>query len=215
MLPNSALYRVRSALLLALVALTLASCGLPWGQSSARISALPDAKQVLRLTLDTANNTTGLALLDPAHSSGESSDQQALTLVYSGLMTYDASLRPVPALADHVTVSPDGLRYTFHIRNGARFSDGSPITSSDAAFSIARLILGHQPSGGWFFSALSGFEAATSGWATGSQVALHDDQVARQLGSGPLARAKPSSWLPFDYTWISSQDPSILHMLHQ
>ena len=92
MLPNSAPCGVRSALLLALVALTLASCGLPWGQSSARISALPDAKQVLRLTLDTANNTTGLALLDSRHSFGESSDQQALTLVYSGLMTYDASL---------------------------------------------------------------------------------------------------------------------------
>ncbi len=186
---KSSAFRARLMGILALVALILVGCDLPLGQSSVHIAALPDAKQVLRLAIDTADNTIGLPLLDPAGSSGENSDQQALTLIYSGLMTYDASLRPIPALADKVNVSHDGLRYTFHLRRGARFSDGSSITSADVAFSIARLILGQRKSSGWFFNALVGFLPAINGSLTSKPTILHDDQIARQLGSGPLARA--------------------------
>lgn len=43
-----------------------------------------------------------------------------------------------PGLAESWTVSDDGLTYTFKIRD-AKFSDGSPITSGDAAFSLLRI----------------------------------------------------------------------------
>ena len=43
-----------------------------------------------------------------------------------------------PGLAESWTVSPDGLTYTFKMRD-AKFSDGSPITSGDAAFSLLRI----------------------------------------------------------------------------
>ena len=43
-----------------------------------------------------------------------------------------------PGLAESWTVSDDGLTYTFKIRE-AKFSDGSPITAGDAAFSLLRI----------------------------------------------------------------------------
>lgn len=43
-----------------------------------------------------------------------------------------------PGLAESWTISDDGLTYTFKIRD-AKFSDGSPITADDAAFSLLRI----------------------------------------------------------------------------
>ena len=43
-----------------------------------------------------------------------------------------------PGLAESWTVSPDSLTYTFTMRD-AKFSDGSPITAKDAAFTIKRI----------------------------------------------------------------------------
>jgi peptide/nickel transport system substrate-binding protein len=44
-----------------------------------------------------------------------------------------------PDLAESWTVSPDGLVYTFKLRDGLKFSDGSPIKGSDIRFSLERL----------------------------------------------------------------------------
>jgi peptide/nickel transport system substrate-binding protein len=43
-----------------------------------------------------------------------------------------------PGLAEGWTVSPDALTYTFTMRD-AKFSDGSPVTAADAAFSLLRI----------------------------------------------------------------------------
>ena len=43
-----------------------------------------------------------------------------------------------PGLAESWTVSDDGLTYTFTMRD-AKFSDGSPITAADAAFTLLRI----------------------------------------------------------------------------
>jgi peptide/nickel transport system substrate-binding protein len=43
-----------------------------------------------------------------------------------------------PGLAASWEVSDDGLTYTFHLRD-AKFSDGSPITADDVAFSLERI----------------------------------------------------------------------------
>ena len=45
----------------------------------------------------------------------------------------------VPDLAESWTISEDGLTYTFTLREGLKFSDGTPLKSSDAKFSITRL----------------------------------------------------------------------------
>jgi peptide/nickel transport system substrate-binding protein/oligopeptide transport system substrate-binding protein len=45
----------------------------------------------------------------------------------------------VPGLAESWDVSPDGLAYTFHLRPGVRFHDGSPLTARDVVYTIERM----------------------------------------------------------------------------
>ena len=73
--------------------------------------------------------------------------------MYTAGTTFDASSRTVynrlvefkhgsteiePGLAESWTISDDGLTYTLKMRE-AKFSDGSPITATDAAFSLLRI----------------------------------------------------------------------------
>jgi peptide/nickel transport system substrate-binding protein len=44
-----------------------------------------------------------------------------------------------PDLAESWTVSPDAKTYTFKLRDGLKFSDGSPLTAQDVKFSLERL----------------------------------------------------------------------------
>jgi oligopeptide transport system substrate-binding protein len=78
--------------------------------------------------------------LDPqiTYSVEEGNIQRAL---FEGLVSPNPkNLSPEPAVAESWDVSPDGLRYTFHIRKAAVWSDGTPITSEDFLFSWARLL---------------------------------------------------------------------------
>lgn len=59
--------------------------------------------------------------------------------LFQGLTTLDAAARPVPGQAESWSVSPDGLRYTFRLRRGLRWSDGVPIDSGDFLWSFRRL----------------------------------------------------------------------------
>ncbi|TML50176.1 MAG: peptide ABC transporter substrate-binding protein, partial [Actinobacteria bacterium] len=46
----------------------------------------------------------------------------------------------VPLLANRWEISPDGLRYVFHLRDGLRWSDGTPLTAHDVEFGIKRVL---------------------------------------------------------------------------
>jgi len=53
---------------------------------------------------------------------------------FDSLYTVNLKGEWVPALATGYTVSPDGLRWTFTLRSGVRWSDGAPFTSADVKF---------------------------------------------------------------------------------
>ena len=60
------------------------------------------------------------------------SGYEAFYLTYSLLTEFDKDLNPAPAYADSWERSAD--RVTFHIRDGMKFSDGTPATSKDVCF---------------------------------------------------------------------------------
>ena len=75
--------------------------------------------------------------LDP-HLSGDTTSAGVVVEIYSGLVALNTDLQLVPDIADRWEISQDGLTYTFHIRENARFHDGKPITASDFKWSLER-----------------------------------------------------------------------------
>ncbi|WP_404401527.1 ABC transporter substrate-binding protein [Pelagibacterium halotolerans] len=59
--------------------------------------------------------------------------------IYEALTAIDRDLNVVPGLAESWEVSEDGLTYTFHLREGVTFHDGSEMTAEDVAASIRRV----------------------------------------------------------------------------
>ena len=72
--------------------------------------------------------------LDFTTTGGAAAPQALVGNVYETLVRIDASGTPVPHLAERV--ERDGGTFTFHLRNGVTFADGTPFTADDAAFSI-------------------------------------------------------------------------------
>ena len=65
-------------------------------------------------------------------------DRDLSTLTYAGLMGLSGSGTLVPVLAESYDLSADGKTYTFIIRTDAKFSDGTPVTSADVAFTVGK-----------------------------------------------------------------------------
>jgi peptide/nickel transport system substrate-binding protein len=59
-------------------------------------------------------------------------------LVYDTLFGTDESLRIKPQMVDRTVVSPDGMKYTFKLRDGLRWHDGKPVLSEDCVESLKR-----------------------------------------------------------------------------
>src|SRR5262245_19548343 len=56
-----------------------------------------------------------------------------------------------PELAESWTIAPDGLSADFHLRDGVKFSDGTPLTADDIVFSLTRAV-DQKSSWGFLFS---------------------------------------------------------------
>ena len=91
--------------------------------------------------------------MDPAWDY-ESFGGSVIELTLERLVYYDREkLAIVPQLAKGWDVSDDGLVYTFHINDKAKFNDGTPITAHAVKFSLDRLVLMNDPDGpAWMFS---------------------------------------------------------------
>lgn len=76
--------------------------------------------------------------LDPADvDDGESVN--TLTQICEGLVRFkNGTLEIEPCLAERYEISADGLTYTFHLREGVSFHDGSPLNAETAIWSFQR-----------------------------------------------------------------------------
>ncbi|GAC1404412.1 MAG: ABC transporter substrate-binding protein [Mycobacterium sp.] len=77
--------------------------------------------------------------LDPQKTSAYFSFE-VLENVFDTLVEPDANLEMRPALAESWDTSPDQLEWTFHLRHGVTFHDGSPFTADDVVYSYRRVI---------------------------------------------------------------------------
>src|SRR6266540_1328334 len=59
-------------------------------------------------------------------------------LVYDTLFGTDENLRVSPQMVDRTSVSADGMKYTFTLRDGLRWHDGGPVVSEDCVESLKR-----------------------------------------------------------------------------
>ena len=93
--------------------------------------------------------------LDPAYAYDTASEGVIWPGIYETLITYDGSVlsRYVPRLATTVPtlqnglISKDGLTYTFPIRQGVHFHDGTVMTPEDVRYSMLRFMLQDRDGG--------------------------------------------------------------------
>ena len=82
--------------------------------------------------------------LDP-HARPAADDLHVLNHLYEGLVRFqDDSLSVEPALARSWEVSADGLTYTFYLRTGVTFHDGTPFNADAVRFNVERMIAGNH-----------------------------------------------------------------------
>jgi PKD repeat protein len=100
--------------------------------------------------------------LDPSEAY-DSASGSILANTYETLVFYDRERTDslIPVLAEEVPsvsnggISPDGLTYTFKIRQGVTFHDGSSMDASDVVFSLNRLIVMDLAAGpAWMYTEL-------------------------------------------------------------
>jgi peptide/nickel transport system substrate-binding protein len=97
--------------------------------------ALPAAAAKDRITL-------GMVLepphLDPTQSPAAAIKEILYANVMEGLTRIDQTGAVVPLLATSWTAAPDGLSYSFKLKEGVAFHDGTPFTSADVKWNLER-----------------------------------------------------------------------------
>src|SRR5688572_28303667 len=104
--------------------------------------------------------------LDPALSTDVPTGR-AVGYVFDGLVRFTPEARVEPALADRWELSPDGLTYTFHLRRGVTFHDGTALVAPRVVASLTRALDPKTRAGRtWALTPIAGAEAFAAGEAT-------------------------------------------------
>ena len=81
--------------------------------------------------------TQDLASLDP-HPETDAGTRDVVFNLYEGLVKPASDNSLVPAVASDYTISDDAKTFTFTLRDGITFHDGTPVTVEDVKYSIDR-----------------------------------------------------------------------------
>ena len=100
--------------------------------ASVLLIASPRAQSVMRYAPN-----GDLRVLDPIWTSAAITVTHA-QLVYDVLVTMDSQLKPQLQMAESVQTSADGLTWTFVLRPGLAFHDGTPVRAQDVVLSLQR-----------------------------------------------------------------------------
>src|SRR5881409_3903934 len=123
------------------------------------VGAQPAGTLVVGLVAEPVN-------LDPPQVTDLNSNRVGRRIVETLVTFPDESTQVVPGLAESWTISKDGLQYTFKLRRGIAFHDGTPLNAEAVKFSIERQInpnhpaykLGKYPFANFFFGNVKAVE---------------------------------------------------------
>lgn len=128
--------------MLALLGLLLAACAVPAAPtgseaaapSSESAAALAGASEIIIGTLGEAQT------LNPILTN-ETEGAWRTTMMFDPLIElHPVTFEPQARLATSWEVSEDGLTYTFHLRDDAKWHDGEPVTANDVAFTVMQIL---------------------------------------------------------------------------
>lgn len=175
--------RTRSRLFVFLPLLSLLVAACAPAAPAAPSGPAPAAEQTLRIVAAEPNSG-----LNPAEALTRAS-HRVMELIFETLVDRNEKFEIVPALARSWDIGGGGTSYTFHLRDNAKFSDGTPITSEDVKFS-----LDFHKAGKALGAALQGMSAAEAVDPTTVRVTFTEPtrvfltQLARAGSAGILSK---------------------------
>ena len=200
-----------------LMGLILAACGSQAGGPASPATAAPVATtapqpataapapsgdnapaDTLRWSLE---GVSDLSSIDPAKP-GDAPTITAINLIFAGLIRLDEKLEVQPDGASEWQVSADGTTYTFTIRDGLVFADGTPVTAGDFVYAINRALAPETASYGAPFQLghIIGAQDVVDGKAKqASGVRAVDDKTLEIKLDGPLAYFLSQLSYPFTF----------------
>jgi len=106
------------------------------------------------------------AFIDP-YNGQESEGMQVINMLYDGLVDVDLkTLEVVPAVAESWTVNDDATVYTFKLRQGTKFHDGTEVKAGDFKYAWSRVLTAEDKVIDYHLYPIKGAEAFASGDAT-------------------------------------------------
>ncbi|HEY4387560.1 MAG TPA: peptide ABC transporter substrate-binding protein, partial [Ktedonobacteraceae bacterium] len=142
----------------------MAACGgSPSPVIGTRNTPVPAAQEVLTLP---NVGTSEISTLDPAQGPDQNS-ALAVGMIYSGLVRTDKNLNVIPDQATWQSSDNDTV-YTFTLKPGLKFSDGTPVTAYDYVYTWTRALLPatKSPVASFFEAQIVGADAVSSGKST-------------------------------------------------
>ena len=125
--------RLLAVFLAAVMAVGLAACGSSGSSSESTGAAATGGEKELKVQIGPNPET-----IDPALNSAVDGGNMLLH-AFECLLTVDQEGALQPGAAEKWETSEDGLKWTFHLRDGLKWSDGSDLTAEDFVYSWKRV----------------------------------------------------------------------------
>lgn len=121
-----------TSLFILLLVIIMGVSGCSHSDRAAQTSDSPDKVITVAIAAD-----TGLDRLDAGAYEGS---MNVHAMIYDGLVEYGEKGEILPSLAESWDISEDGKVYTFHLRQGVKFSDGTEFNADAVKFSFERWV---------------------------------------------------------------------------
>ena len=133
-------------------------------------------------------------VFDPARAAAPP-DTDAVRALFEGLTDYEpGTLRPVPAVASRWESDDEGLRWTFHLRTNARWSNGDAVTAQDFVRSWQRALrLGERAPHSKLLSNIEGAQSLAAPFQTSAQSGAEDESARVARGAAKAVAPTPTT----------------------